>query len=683
MTTSHDGRDPLKIALIGCGKMGVNHLKAIKACTHARLAAVADPVADPASLQSVLPADVRWFKAAAEMLEAVKPDVVHVVTPPQTHVAMAQLCLAHGAHVYVEKPFTLTAADAATVLDAAAKAGRQVCAGHQLLFEAPARALAKELPVIGRPVHVESYFAFRTVRKSPDGRSPMSPVEQLLDILPHPVYTLLSVLRTCSAATPEIVSLDVEAAGEVRAIVKAGDVAGVLVVTLRGRPVDSYLRVVGSNGALRADFVRGALIRLPGAGSSAVSLLTNPYREARQIAWGSTRGFISRIREKKKGYPGLNELFEAFYDSVRRGAPSPLSPQSILETVRICEGVGDAIRAAETAREQQAAVQLAAAEEDLLAPEAGKGVVLVTGGTGMLGRAVVSTLRGRGWPVRSVSRRVPPPSARSAGVEYAAADLSKPLDVSLLAGVGVVVHCAAETAGGKSAHDRNTVEATRSLLESAAAAGVRRFLHVSSIAVLKSSKDLGGAVTEQTPLDAGNLARGPYVWAKAEAERTVVEQGPRLGLTVRVVRPGPLVDFSAYEPPGRLGRELGPVYLAVGPRSGRLSLCAVHTAAQVMCGVVEDFEGSPAVLNLVEPEAPTRAQLLALWLEKRPDLTAVWLPAWVLSLLSPVAKLAQRILLPKSTPVDLAAAFSSERYDASLAAQFIRRVEANANARTA
>ena len=583
----------------------------------------------------------------------------------------------------MEKPFTLTATDAATVLEAAERAGKSVCAGHQLLFEKPARALVDTLHLIGRVVHIESYFAFRTVRKSRDGRSPASPVEQLLDILPHPVYTLLNALRASNPTSkPRIVALEVRAEGEVHALLQAGATTAVLIVTLRGRPIESYLRVVGTNGCLRADFVKGALTGLPGAGTSAISILSNPYREAAQIVTGSTRGFASRIIEKKKGYPGLSELFEAFYSSIRERTASPLSPVSILETVEVCEYIGRELRAAEQERERQAELQLLSDERQLLPVELDKGVVLVTGGTGLLGGAVVSALRRRGWAVRSVSRRVPPPSTRHAGVEYATADLGQPLDPAVFAGVSTVVHCAAETAGGKEAHERNTVAATRSLLREAAAAGVKQFVHVSSIAVLKPSKTVGRPVSEETPVDQGNLSRGPYVWAKAEAEREVVQSGPGLGLSVRVVRPGPLVDFGAYEPPGRLGRELGPVFLAVGPRSGRLSLCDVNTAAQVIRTVLEDFDAAPPIINLVEPEAPTRQHLLSLWLDRRPDLRAIWLPSWVLSVLSPVAKVAQRIVLPKSTPIDLAAAFSSERYDASVAAQVIRRAQSTAEARS-
>ena len=130
------------------------------------------------------------------------------------------------------------------------------------------------------------------------------------------------------------------------------------------------------------------------------------------------------------------------------------------------------------------------------------------------------------------------------------------------------------------------------------------------------------------------------------AEREVVEQGPPLGMGVRVLRPGPLVDFTAYEPPGRLGRELGPRFVAIGSRSSRISLCDVRTAAKVIRVTVEEFDSTPPVVNLVEPNAPTRGELLALWLKQRPDLKAIWVPSWVLATLSPVAVLLQRIMRP-------------------------------------
>lgn len=673
MGTQQNSGAPLDVALIGCGKMAVHHAKAIKAHGAGRIIALADPSGDRSKLDGLVPTDVPFFTSAADLLKTVKPVVVHIATPPATHAVLATLCLEHGAHVYVEKPFTLQLAEADAVLEAARKADRSVCAGHQLLYEAPARALAASLPLIGRVVHVESYFSFKTVRKSSDGRSLMSPIDQLLDILPHPVYTLLDALGGAAGTALRLQSLYVRPEGGVHALLQAGEATGVLVVTLRGRPIDSYLRVVGTNGSLRADFVRGQLTRLPGPGTSAVGILSNPYRESMQILFGSTRGFASRILNKGKGYPGLAELIEAFYDSIRRGTAPPLSPASIRETVRLCEQIGEKLHAAKAEFEAEADKELAARALRLPPIDARKGLVLVTGGSGMLGRAVVAELRRCGWPVRSMGRRVPPPSEREAGVEYVKADLGGEFDPTTLSGVETVVHCAAETAGGMDAHERNSVVATRNLLRGAAKASVRRFIHISSLAVLKTSKEMGGVLDEHTPVDIGNLSRGPYVWGKAESEREVVEQAPSLGLNVKIIRPGPLVNFADYEPPGRLGRELGPVYVAVGPRSSRINLCDVNTAAQVIRATVHDIDAAPAVVNLVEPTAPTREELLARWLKKRPDLKAIWFPGFALSLLSPLLILLQRILLRGKTPIDVAAAFASERYNTALAAKVVQR----------
>ncbi|MEQ1793474.1 MAG: Gfo/Idh/MocA family oxidoreductase, partial [Nitrospira sp.] len=218
---------PLDVALIGCGKMGVHHAKAIKAHGAGRIVALADPSGDRSKLDGLVPTEVPFFTSVSDLLKTIKPTVVHIATPPSTHAELAILCLSHGAHVYVEKPFTLRLADADAVLEAARVAGRTVCAGHQLLYEVPARALTASIPLIGRVVHVESYFSFKTVRKSNDGRSLMSPIDQLLDILPHPVYTLLDALGGVAGTAPQLQSLLVRPEGEVHAILQAGETTGV------------------------------------------------------------------------------------------------------------------------------------------------------------------------------------------------------------------------------------------------------------------------------------------------------------------------------------------------------------------------------------------------------------------------------------------------------------------------
>jgi len=192
------------------------------------------------------------------------------------------------------------------------------------------------------------------------------------------------------------------------------------------------------------------------------------------------------------------------------------------------------------------------------------------------------------------------------------------------------------------------------------AAGVKKLVHISSIAVLKTGREIGGPINEDTPLALVNEDRGPYVWGKAESERLARELSRNLEIMIRVVRPGPLVDYNDFEPPGRLGREIGPLLIYVGSRRSKLSLCSVEMAAEVIRKYV------------VEPDSPTRAELVSRLLRSRPDLRALRLPSGFLWVLSPVLKVMQMLLRPNRKPVDIYAAFASENYDSRLAAKIIR-----------
>ena len=657
---------PLRVALIGSGKMGQHHLKAINASGMAKVVGVADPAASADDLAAILPTDAIVVSSAAELFERARPDIVHIVTPPGTHAELARQAIEAGCHIYVEKPFTPTTDEARSILDLAARHNVKVCPGHQVIFEAPSLGLRERLTEIGRLVHIESYFSFKMVRRT------ITPAEQVKDILPHAVYPVVDQLRrgTGIEDSPiEVLGKSLDAGGDAYVLLRLGKVTAVVMVTLNGRPVEQYQNLIGTNGSMRADYIGGFLGKLIGPGTGPGVLLT-PYRRALGTVTGTTRG-ITRLLIGGS-YPGLRTIVRRFYESVRDNTAAPLSPQSIIDTVSICESVGRSLDAVESHQEGEAEKQLIAAEANMPPLIPGVPLVLLTGGTGLLGKSIASELRHSGYPVRVVARRVPPYSRRVPGVHYVAGDLGRGLNDDTLRGVGLVVHAAAETAGGKEEHRRNSIEATRKIMEGSARAGVRGFLHISSLAVLKTSQEMGRALDESIPVDV-SLARGPYVWGKAESEVLAVKLGAELGLTVRIIRPGPLVDFRAYQPPGRLGREIGPLFLAFGPKNGALSVCDVTTAARVVRSYVGDFQAAPPILNLVESPPPKRRELMERFRNDRPDLRVFWFPGWLLRLMSGPLKLVQRVALGSKQPIDVAAAFASERYKTDLASQMIAR----------
>jgi predicted dehydrogenase/nucleoside-diphosphate-sugar epimerase len=649
--TERSPQAPLRVALIGAGKMGAHHARAIGTLSgsRARLVAVADPSA--AARRAVVAAapDVAEFDSLTAVLSAMVVDVVHVCTPPATHVSVARAALNAGCHVYVEKPFSETAADADEILRAAQALGRTVCAGHQLLFEQPARVAAQLAPALGRLVHAESYFSFRTVRRAPGGRTPLRADLQLLDILPHPVYLLLNFLHAAGGSPATLSSLELGDAGTVHALVRRGSVTGHLIVTLEGRPIESYLRLVGTNGSIHADFVRGTVQRLFGPGTSGIDKLLAPYRVASQMLTGTTAALGRRVLKRQRSYPGLAELFDAFYHSIQHGTPSPVSSESIRETVGLCEAI---------------ARRLALQEQAPVAPRVRPGArIVLTGGTGFLGRATAAALAARGASVRVLARRQPAAWERVPDVEYAVADLGEGLAASLLADTDVVVHAAAETAGGWDEHQRNSVDATETLVRTAAAAGVRRFIHVSSLAVL--ARPSRGAINEHTPLEANSRGSGPYVWGKLESEQRAAALGRELGVEVRVVRPGAIVDYTAFDPPGRLGKRVGPFFVAVGSPGDRLGVVDLAFTTNVLAWMATHFDQAPATLNLLDPDLPAKRDLVRRLRQTDPDLKVIWLPWPLLLPLSGLASLLQKALRPKRAAISLRRVFASPRYDTS------------------
>lgn len=660
--TQHTGGagGPLRIAVAGAGKMAQHHARAIARVPSAELLGIADPSPQAREAMAGAAPGCPVFASVADLLRESRVDVLHVCTPPAIHAMVAEEALQAGCHVYVEKPFAETVADAGRVLDIARSRGRLVCAGHQLLFEPPAQRAARLRPAIGRLTHIESYFSFRTVRRSPDGRVPLRADFQLLDILPHPVYLLLSVLGAEADGPVQLMSLELGEGSTVHALVRRGSLTGVLTVTLEGRPVESYLRLVGTNGSIVADFVRSTVQRQIGPGTSGIDKLLAPFRQANQLFWGTTVALSRRFLKRQRSYPGLVELFTAFYDAIRSGHGSPVSPDNILETVRICERVAQAL----VAREREA--------PEPAAPATGP-LVVVTGGTGFLGKEVVRRLVAEGKRVRVLARRLPPSWDWIAGAEYKVADLSCPLDPAFCAGAVATVHCAAETAGGWEEHQRNSLDATAHVLRAAAAAGSTRFIHVSSLAVLASPRS-GRPVSDDSPLEADSRGLGPYVWGKLESERMAVELGAELGIPLKVVRPGALVDYANFDPPGRLGRRIGNFFVAVGSPRHTLGVTDVGFSARTLSWMLDHPEEVPDTLNLLEPMLPTKGQLVRRLKATNPDLTVIWLPTVVLVSLSWFATALQKMLRPGKPAINVAKVFARQRYDTSRIARLADRM---------
>jgi predicted dehydrogenase len=143
---------PVRIALLGCGRISAAHIAAIQAQPQlARLIAVIDTDIARAQQTAVRTADgtVRAFATLAAALNVDEVQAVLICTPNEMHTAHTLQALAAGRHVLVEKPMAENAADARTMADAAAQAKLVLALGHTFRHSAAIRYLQDHMSEFG------------------------------------------------------------------------------------------------------------------------------------------------------------------------------------------------------------------------------------------------------------------------------------------------------------------------------------------------------------------------------------------------------------------------------------------------------------------------------------------------------------------------------------------------------
>ena len=164
--------------------------------------------------------------------------------------------------------------------------------------------------------------------------------------------------------------------------------------------------------------------------------------------------------------------------------------------------------------------------------------VLVTGASGFVGSVLCQVLADAGWRVRAASRTTDSPLPAGAVEKVIVGDLSAATDwTRALADVDSVIHLAARVhvmndRGGSSPYVESNAEGTRHLARTCAAAGVRRFLFVSTIKV--NGEESGSRTFTARDVPCPKDAYGSSKWL---AEQYLMEVASGTGLEAVIARP--------------------------------------------------------------------------------------------------------------------------------------------------
>ncbi len=139
----------MKYALIGCGRIAVNHIKAA-VNNHLEISAVCDPV--PEAMEVLLAKHglekddtIHRYTDYKEMIEVEQPTLVGIATESGLHAEIALYCIDHGVNLIIEKPMAMSIADADEIIRRSEEKGVKVSACHQNRFNVAVQETRKAL----------------------------------------------------------------------------------------------------------------------------------------------------------------------------------------------------------------------------------------------------------------------------------------------------------------------------------------------------------------------------------------------------------------------------------------------------------------------------------------------------------------------------------------------------------
>jgi predicted dehydrogenase len=335
----------IKAALIGTGQIARQHLSCLSELPEVEVVGVCDlspALAESTAERFGIPA---WYTDHRRLLDEVRPDVVHVTTPPTSHFRLAMAALDAGAHVIVEKPATVTRAELDTLINHASKRGRILVEDYNYAFnDAPRRILALIASGdFGAVTHVDIVICIDILATGSPFADPNAPHPCLsmaggaiADFLPHlaslahlfvgphrSAWTLWSKREIRPSPLPS---------DEFRALVDAERGSAFLGFSANTQPDAFWLRVYGEKMQAVANLFETRLtIARSGGGPKPLRPLFNGLREACDIRRAALGGLKRKLSGGPGAYEGLWDLLDRTYRALGTGSEPPITPRQIIE----------------------------------------------------------------------------------------------------------------------------------------------------------------------------------------------------------------------------------------------------------------------------------------------------------------------------------------------------------------
>lgn len=350
---------PLRVAIVGCGQAAENHAIEIKKLNCARLVSVCDSEPLMAEQLSVRHGIDHWYSDTAQMLREQDLDVVHIATPPATHLEVAQQAVEAGCHVFVEKPVAEDAQQAAKLIRLAQANSCKLTIGWTYFLHPTVRAARQRLArgVVGELVHLDVLVAYDL--HSSFGAAVLQdrshwvhhlPAKLFHNNLDHPLALVgefidlqhcafeVQAWRAADSPYPDLLD-------EIRVMIVGATTSAHIAFSCRARPVGHSITMVGDKNSIRVDIAnqlltQSSVSRLPGPLGRLAGGLDQTWQMTRQ----TFQNLLHFVRSDFPPLPGLGFLVAEFYKCIESGSDVPISYEQILSVSLFIDRIVEHLR---------------------------------------------------------------------------------------------------------------------------------------------------------------------------------------------------------------------------------------------------------------------------------------------------------------------------------------------------
>jgi predicted dehydrogenase len=335
----------LKSAVIGTGAISKEHLSFLAKSQHTHLSSVCDLSKAAAKYAAQRFGADSTYTNYQQMLDEVKPDVVHILTPPNTHKQIAKDCLQAGIHVFCEKPITPTYEEFQELWNFAQSHNRWLIENQNYCFNEKILAIqqlitdgtlgkVQEVEVrIAIPVRDGGIFADENL-PNPIHKMPAGVIHDFITHLCSLVVRFVPDFDKVSAVWSNHGGGNLFKYDDLDAIVVSGSAHARIRFSCHTPPKAFTVTVRGSNGYAETDLFQPYLRCVIPRSGELLSPLINHFINGCDLVGASFVNFRNKIMQKTV-YEGMHRLLDKTYEALIDGKAPPISFADMERTNRL------------------------------------------------------------------------------------------------------------------------------------------------------------------------------------------------------------------------------------------------------------------------------------------------------------------------------------------------------------